>query len=231
MIPEISIDYKETTNFALVCPETLKVIGDSIIDKTQVGSIQVKYKFDNILPPIDDYDEDEQLYNAIMEKSLASKYQNYSIPMYKLDNKSLTIITIPHITNQIALNLIAKALAELDFDKFIMLAPCMLNNNQSLNKFVYGLNDESFMNIPAIRPPHFITGIGGSLSSKLYLAKRKFICLVLNAEGQPGYERIDNDSLVDASTVLAKFLYLNKLFLKAVSKVRKLDYSSSGMYI
>ncbi|EGV61526.1 hypothetical protein PSN45_000203 [Yamadazyma tenuis] len=239
LIPHLSIEYAGTSATTLIiCPQTVKVITETI-GGTKCGEIFIKYPE---IPKIvsdsveDEYDEDEQLYSAIMEKSLKDKFTEFTIPILVHQN-SLTVV-VPHQTNAVAINALSDKLVEFFSSKitnWITLAPCQLNNNQTLNKFSIGSESELVNSIPTVQPPHFITGIGASVTSTLALTEGvRLVSLILNAEGQPGYEKIDPDSIIDASHVVAELIGLERdAFIKRVSlSVRKFNsYSTSGMYI
>lgn len=183
-------------------------------EKKEVGEIVIKYKQVEELD-VKDYDEDEQLYNAM--KSV--KYPNYNIPIYKFNGN--IVIIIPHISNTIVINKLSEALVSLKFENWITLSPS--NIPLSLNKV--GTMD---FNVPPMKPPHFITGISASINSNLYKKGKKFVGLVLRGEGQPGFEIIDGDAMVDVAYILESHFKID--LVKHVSaKVRKFTYS--GMYI
>lgn len=217
----------------MVVPANIKVIIDCI-DKQQVGSIEVKYNLPVPQAPDDDeYDDDEQLYAAIT-KTLNDKFTSATIPLFQ--HKNTLLVSVPHQTNTIAMNILGKALVrELKVENWITLSPCPLNNGQTINKLSTTSHYDSipeYKMIPSVTPPHFITGVAGKIT--LELAHSNKLCtLILNAEGQPGYEKLDTDSLVDSSHIIAKILDLDDKYLKAVSLlVRKFNsYSNSGMYI
>lgn len=196
----------------LIIPTSLKILGD--FDKKQVAEIVIKYK--NVEEvDVKDYDEDEQLYNAMK----LVKYPNYNIPIYKFNGNF--VIIIPHISNTIVINKLSEVLVNLDIKSWITLAPS--NIPQSLNQV--GILD---FKLPHMKPPHFITGISASINSNLYKKGKKFVGLILRGEGQPGFEIIDGDAMVDVAYVLESHYHID--LVKHVStKVRKFTYS--GMYI
>lgn len=254
-IPSIKIELNDNESiyeYAVITPKNIGVIVDSLPDTKQIGKIIIEYlelndnkvENDNESDNSDDYDEDEQLYSAVTSKSSLAKYPNTEIPI--LANKKLKVIgiIIPHLSNIIINNILARTLVEnLKVSKsWITLSPCSLNNNQSINRIQFEGNDSNLINdnislIPTLKPPHFITGFTAALISELnLLSKGRLLSLVLNSEGQPGFEKIDNDSLVDTTFILSEVILSSGLrdeYLKKVSlSVRKFNsYSNSGMYI
>lgn len=230
-------------------PKSIDIIPKAFLGSAEIGSVSV------VLPDVEtptptkddsdsEYDEDEQLYKAINHKK--SKDQSTHIPILQLTSSTLCVIT-PNFQNVIINNLVARKLVS-EFQgkvskSWITLSPCSLNNGQTLNKldvFNDGIRElpESYNFVPYLKPPHFITGIGASFNSVLNITENsKFVSLVLNADGQPGYEKLDNDSIVDAAYVLVDFLIKDQSakekVLGNISKsVRKFtSYSGGGMYL
>lgn len=245
LIPEVSVDLNQSDSSnidqIIICPATIKIILEKVANKETVGTVNVKYPqigqvVNEHMENNDEYDEDEQLYTAIMEKSLKGRFTDLLLPIWKYE-KSLMIV-VPHITNLIATNILGEALVDYFYDKaksWITFSPCLLNNNETLNKLSLKNQESKLDYIPNVKPPHFITGISASINSLLSTKQEaELISLILNAEGQPGYERLDNDSLIDASHVFSKiFLKENtNKYLEDVSlSVRSTSYSNSGMYI
>ncbi|EMG49279.1 hypothetical protein G210_0015 [Candida maltosa Xu316] len=247
--PEISIKLtKEVTTpphpkNILVLPSTISIIQDQLKLPT-IGTVSIKYPelYESIDKSNDlEYDEDEQLYVALKNQNLKTKYPELEIPIVGNDN--VVGITIPHFYNVITYNLVSKKIIEF-FDStknWIVLAPCGLNNNQSVNKLLGKGNakdDVSLNQVPDLKPPHAITGISAALVSQLNLRKGDYniVCLVLNSEGQPGFEKSDNDSIVDTSYLLGDLLKLphKEDYLNEISKqVRKFNgaFSNLAMYI
>lgn len=226
----------------MVVPGTISIINDLLPGK-KVGTVKVHYSKEQTPEEDDDYHEDEQLYAAVRQRELDSKFPNQELTIFA--HKNFWTIVVPHFTNIITTNLLAKKLAELIPSTWLTLAPCSINNNQSLNKMsseklniVDSKSNTSLANIlltvPTLKPPHFITGIAASITSQN--VSKSVLTLVLNSEGQPGFEKSDNDAIIDAAYVLGEILLdepLRELYLKKVSlSVRKFNgYSNSGMYI
>lgn len=247
LIPEILITCSESADTLMICPMTTKILIDAIPDKSPCGSISIRYPdIEKLMnkKPVDhgdheDYDEDEQLYSAMTEQSLKHRFTELDIPIYHHQTNHLMII-VPHITNSIAINMLGNALVEFFNDQiahWVTISPCPLNNNETVNKFIIAESNDIIDAIPHIKPPHFITGISGAINSNLYVRKNpsNLVSLILNAEGQPGFEKLDNDSIIDASHIISELLTINtpEKYHKAVSlSARKFNgYSNSGMYI
>ncbi|CAK7894953.1 hypothetical protein CAAN1_10S03290 [[Candida] anglica] len=256
-VPIVDITLDETVSeidHFLVIPSSIKVVEDGLVGR-KIGSIRIYYKVE---PKVDakigdddeeeDYDEDEQLYKVIVEGK-SNTYEETIIPIVHSLN-SISIV-VPNFKNVIANNFLARKLIE-QFDSiitksWITLAPCHLNNGQTLSKLeasqvkITGKGSkipESYTFVPKLNPPHFITGISASVNSVLNLQKEpKLVSLVLNADGQPGYEKLDSDAIMDAAYVVGDFITIDaagkEKYIQAISKqVRKFNsYSNSGMYL
>ncbi|EAZ63613.2 hypothetical protein PICST_51170, partial [Scheffersomyces stipitis CBS 6054] len=258
-IPTVAvvIDDSVAVDYVLISPSTIGIISANFPRTRAVGKVSITYpelyaaatenseaepsKTEDASK--DYYDEDEQLYSAIEHKVIQSKYAQTEIPLYYSEtNKSLSV-TFPHFANVITYSLIARALvSKLNPSKtWITLAPCSLNNNQTLSKLVINekvVKSEYYNAIPDLKPPHFVTGIVASVISQLNLSpESRLLALVLNSEGQSGFEKSDNDAIVDAAVVVADVLHFDERvkeeYLKKVSlSVRKFNgFSNSGMYI
>ncbi|KAK6453926.1 uncharacterized protein RJT20DRAFT_64369 [Scheffersomyces xylosifermentans] len=256
-IPTIALEWTEaikSVDFVVVAPSTISILSESLPQQKIVGTIRVSYPQlysdteQSEQAEKDDYDEDEQLYSAIQEKVVKSKYPTTNIPIHlgQNGNSSAITVTLPHFANVITHGLVARKLVQildpLVKKSWVTLAPCGLNNNQTLNKMVANSGEnikkhtELYDAIPTLKPPHFITGISASVVSQLNLVENpKLLALVLNSEGQSGFEKSDNDALVDAGVVLGDVLGLSdkNAYLKKISlAVRKFNgFSNSGMYV
>lgn len=245
LIPSILVDITalEPIEYIIVAPWNIGVVVEPL-KASKIGSVTVSYPLiaDEEKEDDDDYDEDEQLYSAMTNRSLRLKYKKEVVPIRLHENGTASIV-VPHITNTVAYNVLARQLTETlkPTAGWITLAPCNINNNQTLSK-LQGAGSQlklthAFDLIPALRPPHFITGVSAAVSAEINRTDlRNHICLVLNSEGQPGFEKIETDAIVDAAYVLADILVdasKKEAHLSAVSTaVRKFNgYSNSGMYI
>lgn len=233
----------ESIDYVLVAPWNIGVAVEPL-KSTILGSVTLSYPLiaDEDAEEDEDYDEDQQLYSAMTNKSLRLRYKKEVLPI-KLHEKGSASIVVPHITNTVAYNMLARKLTETlkPAKGWIALAPCTINNNQTLNRLLAASAQlkltPAFDLIPPLRPPHFISGISAAVTAEINRSElRNAICLVLNSEGQPGFEKLETDAIVDAAYVLADILVGDaekESYLSAVSKaVRKFNgYSNSGMYI
>lgn len=236
-MPTVSLSYTSTDSIdtVVVVPQSIKVVLDNV-SKSAVGSIKVEYPQlttdDN---QNEEYDEDEQLYSAVSKEANLKTYQSADIAVYRLEGQRALAVVVPHFTNPIVEKVVAHELGKLPVDSanWIILAPCVLNNGVSLSKLAAG---SLFDNVPKVQPPHFITGIGAAVVSELATLNRLEKCntLILNAEGHPGYEKVDADSIMDAAEVASEYFVKSKAdYIKKLSQsVRKINSSAtSGMYI
>lgn len=237
LIPTVSSDLAILSNIetVVVIPLSMKIILDSV-DKTVSGSIKVEYpQLTNEEESNEDYDEDTQLYSAVSREANSKLYQTADIAIYKLNARPALAVVVPHFTNPIVEKVVAAQLVKLPVENahWIILAPCVLNNGVSLCRLDAG---NLFTFVPKVQPPHFITGIGAAVVSELAGHSKVGECntLILNAEGHPGYEKVDADSLMEAAEVAGEYLVKSKTdYIKKLShSVRKINSSAtSGMYI
>lgn len=208
-------------------PKTLAIVVDAISGKKEAGAITVRYPQVQNTAAEDEYDEEEQLYSAVGDLTL-QKSQATDIPLFYTG--TTLFVVVPHFPNAIAYNLVAKEIAKLPAKSWLTLAPCMLNNGQTVCRLDAS---DRFAEVPLLQPPHYITGISAALISALDDLSSTGV-LVLNAEGHPGFEKVDADSIMDAAEVLAGSFTEDKVaYIKKLSQtVRKLNSSAtSGMYI
>lgn len=84
-------------------------------------------------------------------------------------------------------------------------------------------------------PPYYVTGILAAIFSELNkIQNSQALLLALNSDGQIGYERTDNDCMIELSKKISllldeknKIKYVNNVELK----VKRLDFSSNSMYL
>lgn len=243
-IPSIAIRIDPDTeyNYVLIVPSTMSLIAEQLPNSSAVGSIEITYpelyKDIKETESLAEYDEDEQLYAAMQSENIKNKYPTSTIPI-NLTNNGVLSIVVPHIKNTIAYNIFANELVKhLNLNKeWILLAPSNLNNGQTVNKLqLHNDNtDPVFQNVPVLQPPHTITGVSAALLSLLSLVDAPIAtALVLDSEGQIGYEKSDNDAIVDVASILGIVFNLDhKNYVRKVSSnVRKFNgYSNLGMYI
>ncbi|KAI5961905.1 uncharacterized protein KGF55_003876 [Candida pseudojiufengensis] len=235
-IPKISIELKEDKDYEniLIVPHTLSLLQDQLPNQKEIGTISVKYENLKLLntEKLEEYDEDEQLYVSIQNESILKKYPNIDIIIY-VSNNSIAI-TIPHFQNTITYNLISTELIKAFATKvqnWILFSHSTLNNNQSINQLS---SPSNIKDVPILRPPHSITGINAAIVTHLP-TQSKYNLIVLNSEGQFGFEKSDNEAIINSSYILVDLLHIpeSKEYLKNISiKVRKFNgFSNLGMYI
>lgn len=233
-IPQVETHLDQQIGFenVLVVPKSMKVVFQPL-DLTPCGKIAISYPQLAQTQSPDEYDEDEQLYSAVNEVASKHKYPNEDISLFTL--KSTLYICVPHFVNSITEKLVADAIVLLaeSAGLWLLLAPCQLNNGTTIARL--DLPDLKFLQVPQLQPPHVVTGVGAAVVSAL--AKKGLLkrvdTLVLNAEGHPGLEKVDADSVMDAAGEVYRLLGLGDSALDNLSKiVRKLNSANtSGMYI
>lgn len=241
LIPQVKSNFTipKPVEEVFVLPKSVAVILECVAKET-VGSVTVTYpqlELERESP--EEFDEDEQLYTAVNKEALQRKYQSADIPVYQFGkNGSILGVVVPHFVNSIAEKLVAKEIAlwATGSAMWFAVAPCQLNNGHSLCKL--DLNKDVFPAVPQLQPPHFITGIGAAVISALAKDDKlaNASALVLNAEGQPGFEKVDADSIMDAAEALGRYLVGKATkdgYLKKLSQtVRKINSTAtSGMYV
>lgn len=227
---------------AVIVPQTIAVFVQQA-PKSIIGNISVQYpqiaSEQDTSPNEEDYDDDEQLYTAVDTQALLRKYPSNNIPIYLIEGTNTVAIVVPHFTNIITEKLIAKKITLIGDIKtqWLTLSPCQINNSLSICRL--DLSSELFQDVPLLEPPHFVTGITAAVLAEL--SRRRpggagVGALVLNSEGQPGFEKIDADSLMDAAEQGASILVGEKNsreYLKSLSlSIRKVNsVVTPGMYI
>lgn len=230
----------DTYAYALIVPHTLSLIQEQLPNKAITGEIAIDYL--NLIKDLstedqEEYDEDEQLYAALENKALKNKFKKEKIPVY-LSNGVLSMV-VPHFTNTITYNVLARQLVQhlKPLKSWILLAPSNLNNNQTISKLPLESDTSSSVlsQVPVLRPPHSITGTTAAILSQLNLSGvTNVTTLILNSEGHLGFEKSDNDAIVDTAFVLGDIIATSKQeYVKRISsEVRKFNgYSNLGIYI
>lgn len=244
LVPDVQLtlglDFKPKQ--LLVVPSTISPIVQEA-SKTVVGNISIRYSYSehdqNHETTEEEFDEDEQLYSAVNTQAILRNYPSATIPVYLIEDSHTVAIIVPHFANTMTEKLVAAKIVSLaDRDaQWLVLAPCQINNNLSICRL--DLSPQWYSNVPLLQPPHFVTGFSASIISAIFKSGydlSKVSVLVLNSEGQPGFEKIDADALMEAAENGAKFIVGNEKkdgFLKELSvSVRKINSSAtSGMYI
>lgn len=242
MIPnvEICLDIEsEVYDFFLICPSTLSSLIDSITERKKVGTISIKYPDVEDAEEEEEYNEEEQLYSSMKKKTLQEVYPSEDIPLYVFDN-SLCIL-VPPFRNVITNNIVASELVN-TFSKKIVKAwvttsPFPINSQQTISILQEGELDQELKiceNLPLLNPPDYITGISGSIASRIsQLSSPKLVSLVLKGEGPFGFEKVDIDALSDAGVVLTNIMAPTKRdnYSKMLSTIIRKSYASSRIYI
>ncbi|KAI5970942.1 hypothetical protein CANMA_000102 [Candida margitis] len=244
-IPEIKISLNDASliyDYVLIVPHTISLIQDQLPKQENIGQILIDYPdlIKDLTKEVqEEYDEDEQLYAALENEALKNKFKTEELAIY-LSSGVLSIV-VPHFTNTIAYNVLARQLIRRlkPSKEWILLAPSTLNNNQSINQLplvdTASSSASILSQVPVLRPPHSITGIAAATLSQLnFIGVTNVVTLVLNSEGHLGFEKSDNDAIVDTAFVLSDIITIDKEeYIKNVSsKVRKFNgYSNLGIYI
>lgn len=245
-LPQIQVEITDSTSIekVIIVPEVLGAVIDQFPQKRVVGSIVVSYSQQLAESGVaeDDFDEEEQLYSAI---KFQQRYSAAEIAIHELVEGTIAIV-VPHFTHIIVNNILSKALAEtLDPQIWVTFAPCPLENLRSSSKLSINLQSYTRLPkdvslIPDLGPPHCFTGISASVNSAVSENEKSLlISIALNAEGQPGFEKIGHLAQVEAAKIIGSFAYVDgksKLeteYLKNLStRLRRLMANSDyGMYL
>lgn len=241
VVPKVTVNFNPSPHqYAIVLPNTISVLSESFSNRRSVGSVKITYDRPDSTEDQVEYDEDEELYTAVANHV---KFTDVEIPIE--ESGKLLLITVPRFTNTLVYNLVSSAIVDAlssSTQHWIVLSLSNLNNRQSLNilhsEAATSTLPSIFTQIPYLKPPHFITGISGSVVTKLTKSQPDaVVCVVLNSEGQPGFEKSDIDSIIDAAYILAQVLLDSdnerEEYVKRVSaKVRKFNgFANSGMYL
>lgn len=251
IIPTVSIQLDKADvidiDYFFVSPHTTKIVIEALsTDAAVVGTITVLHgaaatTTTTVDDEESDYDEDEQLYRSILK---SAAHQEISIPIYYSAQRLAAYCIVSHFSNAVTYNLVARQLVS-HFNanvhkSWVTVSTSSFNNGHTLAR-LNSANPKApsaFDLVPYLQPPHFITGVAASVNSVVNLIDgASLACLILNSDGQPGYEKLSTDAIVDAASVLAEFVttdpHQKNQVVQFVSKaVRKFNsYSNSGMYL
>lgn len=202
---------------ALLVPSSASILAKKA-PGNRIGTISLKY---SIPAPASnqDYDEDEQLYAAMAVSR--DKYAPVSIPVMGRPDQWVAVV-VPALENAIAYNVLATALVEyVPAATWVTVAPCSIYGH-TVAKLETGPHQYAAA-VPNLCPPHFVTGIAAAVNKRA----KDALCLVVSAEGQTGYERVDADALADVSRVLGDCMHFGAEYHTTVAKaVRKTELHS-----
>lgn len=226
------------TQTLLVAPILLKVLLTALpLPQTVVGTVTVLYP--EIAPPAskgEEYSIHEQLYQPAPESS-PSRTTTFDLHSA---GDSYVYMLVPYFEDAVVYHLIAEELAASWHPaRVVAMAPAYMNNNQSLGKLVSSkvfaspLLDE----VAALTPPLCFTGPAAAVTAAF--SNTPTLALVLNAEGNSGFEKISPDTMIDACLVVASVMGLDALastaYMRTVSTAVRKSFggvsSSSGMYL
>ena len=219
LIPEVFVDFDgEHVAHALLVPAAVSILAQKAPGST-VGKISIKYHASVPNAP-EDYDEDEQLYAAMSHSHNQDKYKSIEIPI--IGGESWVSVTVPPSENPIAYNVLARAIVEhIPAKSCITIAPGSFYGHTIAK--LESQKHASASEVPELQPPHFVTGIAAAVNR----CTSDVLCLVVNAEGQSGYERVDADALADVSYVIGSAMNFGAEYSKNVAKAVRRSESNS----
>lgn len=213
----------------LILPESLKSLNESLkkhYTAETTAQLLIKKKFIQRLDP-DEYIEDEHLYSATGEVSYEeSLCATLSVVSYQ----GFNVLVVPNFdADKVNYNLVARLLLKEVVVPLITITPGPTPHDQ----LVCTLGSSWGLSYTELPPPFVITGISGALVSGAGAAKREVIALVLQSEGVPGFEKVNERSIGEVARVLREKLSLYDKFVENVEK--SLHYGKSvnslGLYI
>lgn len=223
LIPEVSVDFDgKHVTYALLVPAAVSILAKKAPGST-IGKMSITYQASVPNAP-EDYDEDEQLYAAMAHSHNQDKYKSIEIPIIggSHDGKSWISVTVPPSENPIAYNILARAIVEhIPAESWITIAPGSLYGHTVAK--LESQKHASAREVPELRPPHFVTGIAAAVNR----CASDVLCLVVNAEGQTGYERVDADALADVGYVIGSTMNFGAEYSKNVAKAVRRSESNS----
>lgn len=223
LIPEVTVDFDgEQISYALLVPAAVSILAKKA-PGSLVGKIGITYH-PTVPNTSEEYDEDEQLYAAMAHSHNQDKYKNQEIPIIGgvHDGESWISVTVPPSENPIAYNILARAIVErIPAKTWITVAPGSFYGHTVAK--LESLKHASAIEVPELRPPHFVTGIAAAVNRHA----SDVLCLVVNAEGQTGYERVDADALADVSYVIGSAMKFGDEYSKTVAKAVRRSESNS----
>ncbi|GEQ68113.1 hypothetical protein JCM33374_g1780 [Metschnikowia sp. JCM 33374] len=208
LIPQVHATFEKADSFGhvIIVPSTMAVIVQTL-EKFVCGNISVRYSQLESTESIEgEFDEDEQLYSAANIGASRRKYPDTDIPLYTISGAGSAGAPVLAVVVPHLTNPIAEKAVA---SQIAVLAPSA-KSWIALSPSVSALSKADKLN-----------DIG---------------LLALNSEGHPGFEKVDADAIMDATTEVFGEIFDPKAKASALKKlssvVRKINSSStSGMYL
>lgn len=213
----------------MIVPSTLSFLKDALLKQPGakheiIGSCKV-YRIVKQQIESDEFIEDEQLYKASEEKL----QEELSYDLDIISAAGLNVIVVPVLKDIIDYEIIARELLKFDEIEPLTITPGTLPFDLLIAKIGHETSGSNSSPFPKLVPPFIITGVSASLVS----GSNKVEALVLQSEGVPGYEKINNDSINEIAHHLQLKYKLGASFTKDVESLVTTGSSVNnfGLYI
>lgn len=213
----------------LVIPESLKFLNDALkkeYEPVVKAQILIKKKFIQRLDP-DEYIEDEHLYSATGD---AVYNEAVSSTLDIISYGPVNILVVKNYdTDKVNYNLIAQLLLKEVTVPIVSVTPGQIPHEQLICT-ISAAWDTQYDELP---PPFVITGITAALITAGKTVGKEVMGLVLQSEGVPGFEKVNEYSIGEIATLLKRKLHLYDKFDSNVEK--SVQYGKSvnnlGLYL
>ncbi|KAK9465153.1 hypothetical protein V1512DRAFT_277641 [Lipomyces arxii] len=162
--------------------------------------------------------------------AISSRSSSQSLAIFRIPEYDLTWIRMPSVAPTTCHNLARTILEAFSPKLTIILTPLYVGTETPVKTLVTTNTSLGFLQEQALRPPCFITGIAASILSFAELAQLPAVALVINAEGVPDHEFVEEEAAESTAAFLAKITARAELTL-SLQMLRRHQYRSSGMYV
>jgi hypothetical protein len=220
---------KDLESPLLVLPESLKCINDSLMKEytpKMLAQIVIKKKFLQRLDP-DEYIEEEQMYSAtgdvIYDEAVSATLDISSYP-------GLNVLLVKNFdVDKVNYNLVAQLLLKEVQVPIVSITPGQTPHD----KLICTMGSTWDTDYEELPPPFVVTGITGSLISLSKSLDKHVSGLVLQSEGVPGFEKVNEYSVGEVAQLLKQRFSLYDNFVANCEK--SLHYGKSvnnlGLYL
>lgn len=182
--------------------------------------------------------QEEQLYSA---QAKEEAFESYNIELHHLNGSNLLVMpnfvgAHPIASAQLSEYLLSQVLLP---EHILVVSPCTLNYSTTLCKIVNIPKElaltKALEKVDYLKPPHFVSGPTAAVMSFATVQEMHAVNVVLDSEGAVNFERINEDSILEAGALISELLDLKEGKKEYIEKVKKQisanDSMGSGMYI
>ncbi|ONH65208.1 Proteasome chaperone 1 [Cyberlindnera fabianii] len=224
-LPNVSMEssegLKSFTGTLLVIPESLKFITETLNklypETSTLAELVIKKKFTRRIDS-EDFIEDEQLYAATEADKVHEEIVSSTISITKY-TELLAICCVKNYENidKINYTLVSTSLLNSSTNATIVtLTPGTLPFDQLIATLGGKWSTEQYVQLV---PPFVVTGIAGSLISQAQILGKEVHALVLQSEGVPGFEKVNEYAVEEIANLLKDRFKLGDEFTKTLNVV------------